>query len=107
MYWSTDPYLARTDSGAAANIASISARDFSSAQARPLAITFVSPLILAHSIVCTVADGVWKPRFFHSSLWTSLPSVASEVSVGVSGATAPGRLAALAVLFSRVLAAAS
>src|SRR5262249_49444259 len=94
---STDRYLARTDSRAAAKIASASPRVLSSAQARPLAITFVSPLILAHSSVCTAADGVWKPMFLHSALWTSLPISVAGASVGVCDGKVSGLLATSSV----------
>ena len=65
--------------------------EFSSAHARALAITFVSPLILAHSNVCTVAEGTWKPMLLHSSRRTSFSSAAAEMSAGVGGAAAGRR----------------
>src|SRR5262245_58150739 len=106
-YSSAEPYRARTDSGAAAKMASTPAREFSSAHARALAIPLVSPLILAHSNVCTVAEGTWKPMLLHSSRRISFPDSGAEVSVGVRGSAVPGLLAARADLVSRVLAAAS
>lgn len=37
----------------------------------------MSPLILAYSNVCTVAEGTWKPMLLHSSRRTSFPSSAA------------------------------
>src|SRR5262245_29321585 len=43
------------------------ARDCSFGQASALAITFVSPLALAHSRVCRVEEGTSKPTFRQSA----------------------------------------